>query len=118
MGGKKRGVEREGKTDEVIKGKADAVQIGIFPVNEVVHSEYVCCVNGFGVGGVLLQRADDDVRVDDGEVKGRGMVFLEFPRGLLGEFLGGVVAENDIFGSDRLFGGDLEGEGDVSDREG
>lgn len=79
-------------TYEVVEWEADTVDVGVCSVEEVIDGESVRFVDGFGARDGVLHGSDDDVGVYDGEVEARGMVRLELPRCLLGEFLRGVVA--------------------------
>jgi hypothetical protein len=88
----------------MVEGKSQAVHVRVRAVEEVVHGEPVRLVYRAGIGNGVQHGADDDVGIDDGQIK-HGVVFLhELPCRPLGECLRCIVAQYGVLGLDRLRG--------------
>ena len=100
---------RRGKWYGVVEGEADAFNVCVGSIEEVVDGECIGFVNRFGPRYRLQHGAYDNVRIDYCEVEGWGVLGLKVPCGLLGEFLRGVVTMHNIFRLNRHSSSYLQG---------
>ncbi len=68
---------------EVVEREKHILNVRVFAVQEIVDGKLVCLVHVLGSRDGLEHGADDDVRVDYGEIESRILLFEEIPCGLL-----------------------------------
>lgn len=79
---------------KVVEWPDDGLDAVVRVVHEAVDGELVGGVHGLRTSYVMQHGADDDVGVDDGQVKSRLVLLHKLPRRFLGQRLPCVVAED------------------------
>lgn len=94
-------------TYKVPEGKYHPLDLLMRSIDETRNRKMIRLVDRLRTGDRMDHRADDDIRVQGDQIKGRGVSLHEFPRCLLRAFLGYIVSEHGILFLDRLLRGDL-----------
>jgi hypothetical protein len=81
--------------------------IGIFPIEEVIDSKQITFIYSFRCVDRLNHRSDDNIRIEDCQLKYRFLGGEEIPSRLLAQFLRCVVAQSGGLGFDCFIFRDL-----------
>ena len=89
---------------KVIVRKQRFLNVSAFPIDETVTSKYVCLVDVGGPCNRLYHWANDNIRIDDNEIKNWLFLLQELPRKFLRKDLGNIVAGLPVYWILRLYG--------------
>lgn len=81
----------------MIERECQAFDVLVCAVDEIVYGECVCLIDVFRSVNGLQHWSDNDVGIDDREVKGGLVVLEKLPRSLFGQFLRSIVSQHGAF---------------------